>query len=199
MKHKKNYKSKLKTILNFRYTGIKAGIYQIKCISTGECYIGSTNNLERRCSTHFLALAENRHQNKNLQDRYNVFGSQGLVFIRLLELNKKVSRERLYDQEQKYINECNSVLNIQKTVVRTKFKSSRRKRYTQPVVEKSKVKSVEKEPEPVSDYSAVLSIVLDAVKAHKSVKHKISPSKSQKLKELNKEFALVNERRRNRA
>ena len=52
----------------------KPGIYSIICNKTNKVYIGSSNDVQRRCIKHFSELRLNRHRCKQLQLDYNIFG-----------------------------------------------------------------------------------------------------------------------------
>lgn len=47
------------------------GVYILKNGKTGKFYIGSTGNIERRIREHFLAMKNNSHVNKNVQELWN--------------------------------------------------------------------------------------------------------------------------------
>lgn len=50
---------------------MKAGIYIIKNLNSGKCYIGKTHDLHSRILSHKNALKRNKHNNKSMQDDYN--------------------------------------------------------------------------------------------------------------------------------
>lgn len=53
---------------------MKAGIYQITNKVNGNCYIGSSVDLQRRRKQHFNSLANDIHVNARLQNAYNKYG-----------------------------------------------------------------------------------------------------------------------------
>lgn len=59
---------------------IKAGIYRIYIPVENAVYIGQTNNFTRRWDQHKRLLIKNEHNNKKLQEIWNRYGAQSLVF-----------------------------------------------------------------------------------------------------------------------
>ena len=49
-------------------------IYQIENLVTGIKYYGRTNNPQRRKTTHFRELEQNKHINSKLQNAFNKYG-----------------------------------------------------------------------------------------------------------------------------
>ena len=84
------------------------GVYRIKNIETGRCYIGSSCRINSRRQNHFQNLRANKHGNKNLQADFNASNPDSFVF-EILEL---CSKEELIELEQKYINETMCYLPI---------------------------------------------------------------------------------------
>ena len=58
-----------------------AGIYSITCTATGDEYIGSTNNLQRRASQHLGSLKQGTHFNDHLQRAFDKYGIEKFCFI----------------------------------------------------------------------------------------------------------------------
>lgn len=52
-------------------TPLKPAVYIIKHTDSGDFYIGSTRNIDRRIKGHQLALKQGRHPNRYLQERFN--------------------------------------------------------------------------------------------------------------------------------
>lgn len=77
-----------------------SGIYQITCTANGKIYIGSTDNLRRRCLKHFSILKRNEHINRHLQNAYNKYGKEAFR-IDILEL---VMPWSLLDREQYWLD-----------------------------------------------------------------------------------------------
>ena len=90
---------------------IKSGIYKIQSIASPEkIYIGSAINLINRKAVHYRDLKLKKHCNTRLQNHYNKYGKNDLVFI-ILEICKPAD---LISVEQKYINELTPFFNINK-------------------------------------------------------------------------------------
>ena len=49
-----------------------AGVYSIMDLITGQCYIGSSSNMQQRKGAHASKLANGKHNCKDLQDLYNL-------------------------------------------------------------------------------------------------------------------------------
>lgn len=57
-----------------------AGIYQLVNKINGKIYIGATSNFKERSMTHQRAFKKNNHDNKQLQNDWNQYGSDVFVF-----------------------------------------------------------------------------------------------------------------------
>lgn len=57
-----------------------SGIYKIKNIITGDFYIGSSCNIERRFYQHHQTLVKNTHRNLHLQRVWNKYGADNFLF-----------------------------------------------------------------------------------------------------------------------
>lgn len=84
----------------------KSGIYQIRNLVNGKIYVGSAVNLRKRMYNHLNNLKHNKHCNIKLQNAYNKYGENNLVF-EIIELVP--DKEQLLDQEQYYIDTLNTV------------------------------------------------------------------------------------------
>lgn len=78
---------------------IIAGVYEIKHVSTGKSYIGSTGNLGSRIGTNKSSLRLNKHKNKPLQQAYNNNSDVELKVLKLCE-----SKEEALNEEQKILD-----------------------------------------------------------------------------------------------
>lgn len=78
----------------------KPGIYQIKNISTGKVYVGSTDCLKRRIREHKYFLSKGKHDNRYLQFAWNKYGSDGFDFSVL----EYCSVDDLLPTEQKWLD-----------------------------------------------------------------------------------------------
>lgn len=50
------------------------GIYKIVNKTTGQCYVGQSQRIEKRLKEHFRLLRWNKHPNQHLQNAYNKYG-----------------------------------------------------------------------------------------------------------------------------
>lgn len=57
-----------------------AGIYKITCSGNNKFYIGSSVNIKNRFNTHLYDLRLNKHHSRYLQNCYNKYGKESLVF-----------------------------------------------------------------------------------------------------------------------
>lgn len=87
------------------------GIYRIRNIVSGSCYIGSAVSLDRRRREHFKAMERGTHQNQALQRAWNKYGQAALVF-EVLELLSDV--RLLVGAEQRWIDSESPRYNIAK-------------------------------------------------------------------------------------
>jgi group I intron endonuclease len=89
---------------------MKSGIYTIYSkLKPERFYIGSAVNLNQRKSVHFSNLSNIKHPNRILQNHFNKYGEQDLVF-EILEYVKY--KTKLIEREQFYIDELNPYFNI---------------------------------------------------------------------------------------
>src|SRR5918911_1676979 len=77
-----------------------AGVYQIRCIPTGQIYIGSTVDLRARWGQHRWSLRRGKDQNSFLQRAWNKYSETRFEFS-VLEL---VDESRLLQAEQAWID-----------------------------------------------------------------------------------------------
>jgi group I intron endonuclease len=109
---------------------IIAGVYQIKCTTTNNIYIGSSVNIERRLRQHFKELKELKHGNYKLQGDYNKYSLVSFETSILEEVSSKILRYELYTYEQKWLD-CTSnkynILNDAKAHLKTKVENKLRK------------------------------------------------------------------------
>lgn len=80
------------------------GVYCIKNKINSKLYIGSSNNIDVRISTHFRNLKENKHHNQVLQNSYNKYGKHNFTYEILEIVNDEINKEELLLIEQKYID-----------------------------------------------------------------------------------------------
>jgi group I intron endonuclease len=77
-----------------------SGIYRIKNIITGDCYVGSAVNIERRWKKHQWMLKANRHCNPKLQNSYNKYGVDAFKY----EIFEIFPEEYIIQREQERID-----------------------------------------------------------------------------------------------
>lgn len=87
---------------------ILSGIYRIKNNITGDCYVGSSNNINRRFSDHRRYLRTNCHINKKLQNSYNKYGEDAFKY----EIFEICPVEYLLEREQERLDTGAFSLNI---------------------------------------------------------------------------------------
>lgn len=63
---------------------MKSGVYEIRNIRTGDCYIGSSVNLDRRWKLHKQEFRRAQHHNRHLQSAWDKYGADAFVFTVLL-------------------------------------------------------------------------------------------------------------------
>lgn len=85
-------------------------IYMIECVVTGEKYVGSSLDVDRRWSTHRSQLKRQIHHSNILQERWNQYGAAGLRFS-ILEIvdnpGDLIAREREHVRSGNFI--CNAL------------------------------------------------------------------------------------------
>jgi group I intron endonuclease len=82
------------------------GIYKIVNLETNKIYIGSSNDMLKRCKQHFSDLKNNTHRNSHLQASYNKYGILNFKF-EILEICEQLNKYELLEKEQEYINSFN--------------------------------------------------------------------------------------------
>ena len=88
-----------------------SGIYKIESIvHPDRCYIGSAQNIQSRWLLHLADLRKNKHHSPRLQNHYNKYGKDDLVFIIL----EPCFPEFLIIREQYYLDEYEPFFNINK-------------------------------------------------------------------------------------
>ncbi len=73
-----------------------SGIYIIRNIVNGKCYIGSSKNCYTRKRKHFSELDRNNHRNSHLQRAHNKYGKDNFTFEVLYFCREEI----LLQQEQ---------------------------------------------------------------------------------------------------
>ena len=77
---------------------MKSGIYRIRNLINNKFYIGSSNNINHRKSTHLYDLRNQKHRNIHLQRSYNKHKEENFLFdiIELCEVENLILREQHY-------------------------------------------------------------------------------------------------------
>ena len=86
------------------------GIYKITFNGTNKCYIGSSFNIATRKTTHLNYFSNNNHHSVKLQNAFNKYGIDNLIF-EVIEECFDVTRDELFEREQFYIDKYNSFSN----------------------------------------------------------------------------------------
>lgn len=120
---------------------IVSGIYQIKNLINGHIYIGSSDNIKNRWSSHKHYLNRNSHHSHYLQNAWNKYGVENFEFSVL----EYVSIEyNLLEIEQYYIDWMNPDYNmcqIAGSVKGIKFSEERKKTISDMQIQKWKSRS----------------------------------------------------------
>ncbi len=90
-----------------------SGVYLITNIITWDRYIGSSKDMNIRCSKHFWYLRRNKHPNSFLQRSWNKYG-EGAFGVSVLEYTE-LTREALVSREQYYIDTLRPEFNLSPT------------------------------------------------------------------------------------
>lgn len=78
-----------------------SGVYMIRCVKTGHCYIGSSRNIRKRWERHRNECANNNHHNSWLQRAWIKYGAEAFEFLVLEECG-----ENRVEREQHYMDSC---------------------------------------------------------------------------------------------
>lgn len=98
---------------------MSTGVYLIKCIANGRCYVGSSKNISERWKEHRYDLRHNQHCNGHWQKSWNKYGASKFEWSILeeTELDDTVLRKR----EQHWIDILHPEFNISKFVFHTRL------------------------------------------------------------------------------
>ena len=92
---------------------MKAGIYRFVNTVTGDCYIGSSSDLNRRRLQHLNSLRKNKHHSYRFQEAWNDYGETQFDYEILEELEiTEDLKDQLFDREQYWINIIEPEYNI---------------------------------------------------------------------------------------
>ena len=85
------------------------GIYRVDCINNNHFYIGQSLTCSLRFSQHIKDLRKNKHFNPRLQNCFNKYGEQSLVF----KIIQNCTQNELNVSEQLWLDKCfNDPLNM---------------------------------------------------------------------------------------
>jgi group I intron endonuclease len=78
-------------------------IYQIRNTINNKIYIGSTNNIRKRCNNHRSKLNNNIHENQYLQQAWNKYGENNFEFSIIEEVQdfNRIEKEIFYLNEKR--------------------------------------------------------------------------------------------------
>jgi len=94
---------------------VKSGIYIITNSETGDCYIGSSINVQQRLTQHRYLLRIGRHHSRLLQDAWSQYGEDAFLFD-ILEVVPDPSQ--LITLEQRYLDERQPAYNPARIALR---------------------------------------------------------------------------------
>lgn len=77
-----------------------SGIYCIKHVESGRCYVGSAENFDRRFKAHLTKLSSGKHHSSKLQEAWNRFGGEAFEIVVL----ERCIKEELIAREQQWID-----------------------------------------------------------------------------------------------
>lgn len=83
------------------------GIYGIKCKTNNKILVGSSKSVYRRYSQHLYNLRRNIHNNKHLQNAFNLYGEDSFELL----VFEKCFESELLTREDYWINKTNSLNN----------------------------------------------------------------------------------------
>lgn len=127
-------------IKNQEYFNIQRqyGIYAIRCLKNDRIYIGSTKQSFRaRFSNHCKFLSQGKLSNKELQNDYNLYGSENFQFEIISIIMKE---ENIEIGEQQFINSMNPYYNVYR-IAKNSSTTNLNKKFTDEHKEKIREKS----------------------------------------------------------
>jgi hypothetical protein len=87
---------------------VSSGIYCILNLNTGDDYIGSSVDINRRFEEHKNRLRHNKHDNRHLQNSWNKHGEKKFLFFAV----KEIENYKLIEEEQYFLDRENPTYNI---------------------------------------------------------------------------------------
>lgn len=89
----------------------RAGIYRIRNLVNGKCYVGSSVNIRKRWHVHRSYLTRGVHHNRYLTAAWNKYGQDAFTF----EVIEYCAKESLIEREQHYIDTLRPEYNLSPT------------------------------------------------------------------------------------
>ena len=86
--------------------GMKSGVYQIRNIANGKCYVGSSNNISQRWCVH-KGRIKNKIHSRKLQNAFNKYGWENFEF----HILEHCAPEERAQREQHWIDKLDSFKN----------------------------------------------------------------------------------------
>ena len=82
-----------------------SGVYLIQCKVNGKCYIGSSEDISRRLSTHYRELENNQHSGGVFQKDWIEYGAKNFTYSVLAEMPIAEARKVEIEYIQKFNSE----------------------------------------------------------------------------------------------
>jgi hypothetical protein len=96
---------KINELQRKKYENMTRGVYCIKNICDGHCYVGQSTRIEHRFAEHKTRLKRGCHENPRLQEAWIEFGEEAFEFSILEGLPKEASKKVLLEREKVYISD----------------------------------------------------------------------------------------------
>lgn len=92
---------------------VEAGIYAVRCVATGEAWVGATPDLSTRQSGVWFSLRLGSHRDKSLQTAWNAHGPDAFAFeaveaVDIEGLDRFGRDSRLKERRQHWIAALNA-------------------------------------------------------------------------------------------
>lgn len=92
---------------------IKAGIYRFVNTITGDCYVGSSSDLNRRRLQHLNSLRKNKHHSYKFQEAWNTYKEESFDYEVLEELEiTEDLKDKLLNREQYWMSIIDPEYNV---------------------------------------------------------------------------------------
>lgn len=101
-----------------------AGVYRIRNIETGDCYIGCSRQIECRWQDHRSAFKAGRHKNPLLAQAYAEFGEEAFVYEVLQTCKYTPTKLELMNLERQWIAKLNPAYNVDPSFEQQKQRAS---------------------------------------------------------------------------